>query len=265
MGAAMNVLIITDLEGISGIANITQVSDTAADTYRFSLERLMADTNAAIAGAFDGGASGVYVIDGHGGGSNFIDGVLEARAVHVKKMHPDYLDIHTIDLCMSVGAHAMSGTLNAFLDHTQSSLTWHDYFINGRRCGEIAQSAAYTGAYGIPMVMVSGDEAACVEAKQFFGDIETAVVKYAVGRNNARLVDLCEAEKRIYEAAKNSMNLAHKIKPFCPLMPAEIKLEFNRADYCDNAVQRGVKIERIDARTVRKVIGEIINFTDLLF
>jgi len=261
----MNVFIITDLEGISGIGSISQVADTAADTYRFSLERLMVDTNAAVAGAFDGGASAVYVEDGHGGGANFIEGMLDPRAVQVKNMSPEYLDIRKINLCMSVGAHAMSGTLNAFLDHTQSSVAWHDYYINGRRSGELGQSAAFTGAYGIPMVMVSGDEAACTEAKQFFGNIETAVVKYAVGRNNANLFDLAEAEKRIYEAAKKSISLAGKIKPFCPLLPAEIKLEFNRADYCDSAMQRTEKGERLDARTIRKVIGEINNFTDLLF
>lgn len=260
----MNVFIITDLEGISGIGSISQVADTAADTYRFSLERLMLDTNAAVAGAFDGGASAVYVEDGHGGGANFIEGMLDPRAVQVKNMSPEYLDICKINLCMSVGAHAMSGTLNAFLDHTQSSVAWHDYMINGRRCGELGQSAAFTGAYGIPMVMVSGDEAACVEAKQFFGDIEVAVVKYATGRNSANLIDLTEAERRIYEAAKKSISLAGKIKPFCPLLPAEIKLEFNRSDYCDSAM-RGSETERLDARTVRKVIGEINNFTDLLF
>lgn len=260
----MNVFIITDLEGISGIGCISQVSDTAADTYRFSLERLMTDTNAAVSGAFDGGATAVYIEDGHGGGANFINGMLDPRAVQVKNMNSEYLDIRKIDLCMSVGAHAMSGTLNAFLDHTQSSVAWHDYSINGRRCGELAQSAAFTGSYGIPMVMVSGDEAACAEAKQFFGDIEVAVVKYAAGRNNAKLVDLAEAERRIYEAARESMALTGKIKPFCPLLPAEIKLEYNRADYCDSAMGRTNNIERLDARTVRKVISVIKEFTDLL-
>ncbi len=261
----MNVFIITDLEGISGIGQISQVADTGAETYRFSLERLMADTNAAVAGAFAGGAGEVYVEDGHGGGANFIEGMLDSRAVQVKNMNAEHLDIRKIGLFMSVGAHAMSGTLNAFLDHTQSSLAWHDYTVNGRRCGELAQSAAFAGAYGIPMVMVSGDEAACAEGRQFFGDIETAVVKYAVGRNTARLIDLKEAEERIFEAAKKSMSLADKIRPFRPLMPAEIRLEFNRADYCDSAMQRGGKIERLDARTVRKVIPEIAAFTDLLF
>lgn len=260
----INVFIVTDLEGISGIGNITQVSDTAAGSYAFSLERLMKDTNAAVDGAFEGGAGAVYVLDGHGGGNNFIEGMLDQRVVQLYKLNADRFDPDKTNLLMSVGAHAMSGTHNAFLDHTQSSVAWHDYSINGRRCGEIAQSAAFAGAWDIPMVMVSGDEAVCAEARQFFGDIATAAVKYAVGRNNAVTADLGEAEGRIREAAKKGVSLAGKIKPFRPLLPAEIRLEYNRADYCDSAMQRG-ELERLDARTVRKVIHEIKNYADLLF
>jgi D-amino peptidase len=260
----MNVFIVTDLEGISGIGSMAQVSDTAADTYRFSLERLMADTNAAVAGAIDGGAETVFVWDGHGGGSNFIDGMLDPRAVIVASMRSEHLDMQKINAFMAVGAHAMSGTPNAFLDHTQSSVSWHDYYINGRRCGELAQSAAFAGAYGIPMVMVSGDEAACAEAKQFFGNIAVAVVKYADGRNSAETIAAEEAERRIYEAAKNGVMRCDKIRPFCPLFPAEIKLEYNRSDFCDSAVRRAQNIERLDARTVRKVIYGIKEFSDLL-
>ena len=254
----MNVFIDTDLEGISGITNITQVMDTEADTYRFSLERLMLDVNAAIAGAFDGGADAVYVNDGHGTGVNFIDEMLDPRAVKTKKM-----DFAKIDAVFQVGVHAMAGTLNAFLDHTQSSLAWHDYIVNGRKCGEIAQCAIYAGAYDIPCVMVSGDEAACVEAKQFLGDIEVAVVKYAVGRNTAKSIDLDEALSKIYNAAKNGMSLIGKIKPYKPLMPMEVVLELNRSDYCDMKMN-SPNVERLDARTVRKIVHEINSFHDIL-
>ena len=254
----MNVFIDTDLEGISGITSINQVTDTESDTYRFSLERLMLDVNAAIAGAFDGGADAVYVNDGHGTGINFIDEMLDPRAVKTKKM-----DFSKIDAVFQVGVHAMAGTLNAFLDHTQSSLAWHDYIVNGKKCGEIAQCAIFAGAYDIPCVMVSGDEAACVEAKQFLGDIEVAVVKYAVGRNTAKAVDLDEALSKIYTAAKNGMSLIGKIKPYKPLMPMEVILELNRSDYCDMKMN-SPDVERIDARTVKKIVREIKSFYDIL-
>lgn len=261
----MNIYIETDLEGTSGIDNIWQVSDTDSDMYHFSLERLMLDINAAIAGAFDGGADMVYVSDGHGTGKNFIDDMLDTRAIKVTHPHGGVLDFNTIDAIMQVGVHAMAGTLNAFLDHTQSSLAWHDYIVNGRKCGEIAQSAIHAGAYNAPCVMVSGDEAACVEAKQFFGNIECAVVKYAMGRNNAKSIDLDEALVRIYNAAKNGMALINKIKPYKPIMPIEVILEYNRSDYCDQRInQPNSNVERLDARTVRKVVHEIKSFHDIL-
>ena len=70
----------TDLEGISGIDRCEMVSDTAVPNYRYSIERLMADVNAAVDGAFLGGADHVTVLDSHGGGGNFDLSLLDARA-----------------------------------------------------------------------------------------------------------------------------------------------------------------------------------------
>ena len=147
----MKVFIETDLEGISGVSRAEMV----ADSHRYALERLMADTNAAVRGAIDAGAERVFVLDGHGGGKNFIPGLLDPRAEQTG------IDrVKEADLCFIIGMHAMAGTQNAFLDHTQSSVSWHHYRVNGRRYGECGQLAAYAGAYGIPLGMVSGDFAA---------------------------------------------------------------------------------------------------------
>jgi D-amino peptidase len=52
------------------------VSEEGTPGHKFALERLMLDVNAAVEGAFEGGASDVYVVDGHGGGKNFIKEML---------------------------------------------------------------------------------------------------------------------------------------------------------------------------------------------
>ena len=117
--------------------------------------------------------------------------------------------------------------------------------------GELGQWAMVAGHFGVPMAMVSGDEAACVEARQFFNPVETAIVKTGIGRNRAQLVELDEARTRIREAARRAVSIIPDARPFVPLKPMEIILEFTRADYCDSAAARGA--ERIDARTVRKV------------
>ncbi|NLC67279.1 MAG: hypothetical protein GX754_00510 [Clostridiaceae bacterium] len=262
----MNVLIMTDLEGISGIDKIEMVLEIGSPGHKFALERLMLDVNAAVAGAFEGGAANVYVVDGHNGANNFIKEMLDSRAIQLDhESWQEMIRSGKIGAYMEVGAHAMAGTINGFLDHTQSSQRWYNYIVNGRRSGEIAQGAIFTGAFDVPFVMVSGDEAACVEAKGFLGNIECAVVKYGIGRNRARLVDLDEALERIKTAARDSLKLTGKIKPYKPLMPLEIRLELYRTDMCDDLVKRCENVERIDARTVRKIVHRINSYGDILF
>jgi D-amino peptidase len=249
---AMKIYIHTDLEGVSGIDNIDMMSRDHA-RHREALENLMADLNAAVDGAFAGGADHVTVLDSHGGGGNFILDMLDKRAENDTKPNKKWWGIldESYDATFFIGAHAMAGTINGFLDHTQSSRSWYNYYVNGRRMGELGQWAMVAGAFGVPMAMVSGDEAACVEARQFFYPVETAIVKTGVGRNRAVLVDLDEARARIREAARRAIPIVKDARPFIPSKPMEIILEFTRSDYCDSAAARGA--ERIDARTVRKV------------
>ncbi len=256
----MKIYIHTDLEGISGVDSIEMINRDDP-RHMFARERLMADTNAAIAGAFDGGATEVWVADKHGGANSFIHELLDKRA----KVDPPIrgrrwtggLD-ETFDATMIIGAHAMAGTLNAFLDHTQSSLSCFNYYVNGRKMGEMAQWAIMCAHFGVPLIMVSGDEAACAEARAFFNPIETAAVKVASGRNKAISYDLKEAEKRIREAAARAISLIGKAKPFKPILPMEIIEEYTRADYCDAAYER-TGAERLDARTLRKISNSYLD------
>ncbi len=252
----MKIYIHTDLEGVSGIDTF-EMMQRDSERYRECCELLMGDVNAAVDGAFAGGAEHVTVLDSHGGGGNFLLEMLDARAVNDTKPNKKWWGIMDESFAGTffIGAHAMSGTMNGFLDHTQSSIHWHDYSINGRRMGELAQWALVAGNFGIPMLMMSGDEAACVEARQFFHPLETAAVKRGIGRNRAELVDVEEARARIREAARRAVSLVGQAKPFAPLKPMEILLEYNRADYCD-AVAGRPGVERLDARTVRKVTSD---------
>ncbi|HEX2999977.1 MAG TPA: M55 family metallopeptidase [Armatimonadota bacterium] len=258
-GLAMRIYIHTDLEGITGIDTFEKIQREGGD-YEECRQQLMGDLNAAIDGAFAGGADHVTVLDSHGGGNNFILDWLDPRAENDTRPNKKWWG--TLDESYQgtffIGAHAMAGTMNAFLDHTQSSITWHNYSVNGRRMGELAQWAMVAGHFGVPMLMVSGDEAACVEARQFFSPLATAVVKRGLGRNRAELVESVEARARIREAARQAISLVGKARPFKPTLPMEIHLEYNRADYCD-AVAGHPGVERLDARTVRKVAADALS------
>lgn len=257
----MNVLLMTDIEGITGVDSIDMIP-RESEGYIKACRELMHDTNAAIAGFYDAGVDTVYVYDGHGGGSNFIDEMLDSRAVRLFRHNwHDYVSGGKIHAYAEVGLHAMAGAENAFLEHTQSSKTWFDYKINGVSCGELIQGAAYVGAYDIPMIFVSGDAAICEESKRFIPGIATATVKYANCRNSATSLPEKEARALIRKAACESVLLANKIKPYKISFPAEILVTFQRTDYCDEAA---LKNERISSRTVRKVITEITDFASLL-
>lgn len=252
----IRIYIHTDMEGVTGLDSFEMIQ---RDGERFGecCELLMADLNAAIDGAIAGGATHVTVLDSHGGGKNFIKELLDPRAEADLKENGKWwgkLD-GSYSGTFFIGAHAMAGTINGFLDHTQNSLQWYNYIVNGRKTGELGQWAIVAGSFDVPMLMVSGDEAACVEARQFFGQIETAAAKRGIGRNKAELVEATEARNRIREAAQKAVALIGKAKPYKVSMPMEIVLEFNRTDFCESRLSRE-GVERIDARTIRKVTND---------
>jgi D-amino peptidase len=253
----MNVYVMTDMEGISGISSREQCR-TGGVAWEAAKALMEADFNAAVAGASAGGASRIVLNDAHGGGDGNIrlekmDGRAEYERPQGGANMMPALNDGKFDVGFHVGAHAMAGTLDAFLCHTQSSASWHNYRVNGERWGEIAQFAAYMGHFGVPLVLVTGDDAACREAHELLGDeIETVAVKSAVGRQRARCLSPAAARERIQEAAARAIRLGEKVKPFRPAFPAEVDFEFNSSEFADRAAC-SPGVERINGRTVRKV------------
>ena len=249
----------TDMEGVSGIGRGEMVPRESAD-YRYCVERLMADVNAAVDGAFLGGADFVTVLDSHGGGGNFDLSLLDKRADNDTKENKKWwgkLD-GSYWGCVYVGAHAMAGTLNGFLDHTQSSESIYNYYCNGRKMGELGQWAMVSGHFDVPMLMVSGDQCGVNEAAQFFSGVETAAVKVGLSRMKAKLLPLDMAEELIRQAAKRAVEKTDRPATFKPLLPMEVKIEYTRADCCDRSVENGA--ERLDARTSRKIRDCYLDF-----
>ena len=256
----MNVFISTDMEGISGIATYGGVFHENTPEYQEGLKRLMADVNTAVAAAFDAGAKKVYVVDGHYHGKNFLQGELDKRATQVWVKDIPWV---AKDVCATViiGAHAMAGTQGAFLDHTQLYREIHHYFYNGKRIGELMQMGVFMGHFGVPIVAVSGDKAACNEAKQFFGEnISTACVKVGKERNLAECLPNEEAERRIYEAVKQGIENRANCKPICMPLPFEVKVEYNCCDYCEEEYKNRTDLQRIDGYTLRCVKTQIKDY-----
>jgi D-amino peptidase len=156
----------------------------------------------------------------------------------------------SFDGLILLGHHAMAGVQNAFLDHTMNSRAWFDFRLNGKSMGEIGIEAAYAGYFGVPVVAVTGDEAAAREAEAELPRVETAVVKWGQGRNSAKCLSVEAGHAEVRNTLRRALSSIGSFKPFKPSMPATIELTFYRSDIADNcAVERDAL--RVDARTVR--------------
>jgi D-amino peptidase len=252
----MKIYILCDMEGTSGIWQPEQV-DLTSSQYQQGRGLLVADVNAAIAGAFEGGAAELVVCDTHAGGRNFIIEQMadDPRVVYETPSGGDALPAidESFDGLILTGHHAMAGTLNGFLDHTMSSAHWFRFTLNGQPVGEIGLETAVAGHFGVPLIMVAGDRAACDEAEAMFPGVVTAPVKEGLGRNRARCLPPGRGQELIHKRAAEAVGKAKELQPWKPGLPITLELTYTRADYADDAAANPA-IERIDARTCRKVV-----------
>ena len=229
--AQFKIYINTDLEGISGVFKFTQTREKGSPENLKACEYFMDDLAAVIKGLHEGGATEIVVLDGHGNqavvphlmvpGATYITGRPRPGAGNLTLLDS------TFDAMVMVGFHAMNGTPDGVLNHTQSSRTEHKYWYDGVECGELFQNAVIAGYYNVPVVMVTGDEATCREAKQFFGnDCVTVPTKKGVAREAAQLYPFKETRQALYEGAKQALKAIQKCKPYKPDFPVNAKKQY---------------------------------------
>lgn len=237
----MKVLIAVDMEGITGVTTWDQVTPGHAEYARF--RKLMTqDVNAAIRGACDAGADEVIVADGHWNGSNILIEELDPRA-RLNSGSPSPFSMmqgidESMDAVFFIGYHARNGSPNAILDHTWSSKTVVNVWLNDILTGEYGLNAALAGHFGVPVVMVSGDQTACAQMSDALGDIETAVVKQATGRFAAECLAPQVTQELIYEAACHALERLSEgdvNDPFVLDTPIRVTVEFFTSDMADRA------------------------------
>lgn len=252
----MKVLIMTDLEGVSGVVSFKDQVYSDGRYYENSMRLLTAEINAAVEGVLKEGATDILVFDGHGpGGVWFEDLHPKARLLHGRPLAPSQIRndvIKTFDVGMMVGQHAMAGVERGNLNHTQSSREVEYYKLNDRFIGEIAQFSLFIGAFGLPLIFLSGDTEACREAEELVKGITTVGVKEGLSRNSAISLSPFEARRRIAEGSARALK-RHKDYPVAPLKwdgPYVLEKRFFHTDTADQVCARpGVK--RVDSQTVR--------------
>lgn len=255
----MKIYVLADMEGTSGIRTEEQVRKSSAE-YEEGRRLMMADINTAIDAALIAGADQVVTCDTHAGGGQIRIDEMDPRSVYEipsgGRLMPS-LD-ESFDGVILIGQHARAGTLNGFLDHTVSSKSWFEYRINNRIVGEVGIEAAYAGHYGVPVIMVSGDEATAREAKELLGKVECAVVKWGIRRNQARCLPIQKAHQAIREAIIKALRSINTFNPYRPSLPAAIQLTLYRSDMADELASR-VGVDRINARTVCRKVNSLLD------
>jgi D-amino peptidase len=237
----MKILIAADMEGITGVVSWDHVNPSHTEYARF--RRLMTgDVNAAIRGAFEGGASEVTVSDGHNLGRNILIEDLDPRARLNSGTPSPFSMVQGVDKGVSgvifIGYHARIGSQNAILEHTWSDERVANLLINGQPFGEIGLNAAVSGHFGAPVLMISGDQTACAEATALLGEVETAIVKTASSRMAAELLPPAVAQEKIQVRARKAVQrLANgeAPKPLRLQTPITMAIDFVQSEMADKA------------------------------
>ena len=250
----MKVYMSVDMEGCSGVTHLEHTSETGNDYQR--ARRLMTrEANAAIDGALAVGATEIILNDGHGGNGN--------RNLVLEELHPaarlitgrprPQAQMCTFDstyaALMQVGYHTMAGAFGN-ISHTITGPVVADLRVNGRSVGEVGLNAYLAGEYGIPCVLVTGDQFMAKETHAFMPWAETAIVKNATGFHSAECLHPDVAAQTIREAASRALARLHVMKPLVAQTPVTIELKCHNPGIADSA--DGVSgVERIDPTTLR--------------
>jgi D-amino peptidase len=265
----VRVYLSVDMEGVAGISHSrpTQRGDAG---YERAAELMLGEANAAIVGAFAGGASELTLNDSHGQMYNLAPEQLDPRARHVTGMKP-YSMVEAardgaFDLALFVGYHARAGDPRGVIAHTYRGLMVR-VAVNDRPASEAAVNALYLGALGVPVGLVTGDDALAADVAEWLPWADYVVVKHALSYQAADSVHPSTARQLIRDAAERAVRrLSAAGRPLRPLVlppPLRLRIDFAHPGQADMVAvipgfertdDRGVSYQADDAITLFRAL-----------
>lgn len=234
----MRVLIMADMEGVSGIVVWEQTTGGHA-MYEEGRRLYTEEINAAVRGAVAAGATEIVAVDCHGAGgpwsfNSFVPELLHPAcdwvAHHTWSRYTELLE-QGCDAALMVGMHARANTPDGVMCHTISTVTWRNLWFNDDLVGELGINAALCGHYGCPVALVTGDEAVCRESREILGDSPTYVaVKKGLSRYSARQIPPIRARQMIEDGARHALENLDKAKVYSPGKPTTITIEVDAVE-----------------------------------
>jgi D-amino peptidase len=242
------IFLITDAEGVAGVCRQDQTDPKNQEMRQL----LTGEINAAVEGFYEGGADEVIVWDGHDGSQT-----LSALTIHPKAR----LMMGSLPVTMTferrytavgfVGQHARANRKGGIMAHSYSSLGIQTMLMNGNSVGEIETNAALAGAYGTPVIFLSGDQAAADDLRAIVPNAELAVVKEGLANYVCLSLSAQAARDLIRERAKAAIKNIGAIKPYRVEGPVTIQIERTTRNALGVDAEFRPEAEIIDARTVR--------------
>ncbi len=266
------------MEGIAGVVTGEQLGPQGFEYQRFR-EFMTNEVLAAIEGARAGGATEILVGDSHGNGQNLLIERFPKDVQIVRAWPRPHLMMQGIDSTFAavlfVGYHTGTTNTEGVRAHTMSSANFADVRLNGVSVPEAGLNAAIAGHFGVPVVLVTGDEAVVKEARGLLGDVEGAVVKWPYGFHSARTLTPEASCELIREKAKAAVSRVGSDprrgsdpprKPWRVTTPVTLELRFKNYRPAEVLAYLPI-VERVDAHTVRfrgKDVLEVARFIEFV-
>ncbi len=227
----MRVLISADAEGVTGITNTNELLFGKVH-YEFMREMMTEDVNAAVVGAFDGGATEVVVNDSHWTMTNVLIERLDARADLIKGFHKHLCMVEGVqdaDAVFFLGYHCRTGDSDGVGNETILGREIVEIRMNGRPVGESEINAAVCGQFGVPVVFASGDNLYERELRETLPHVEFGLTKYALDRWTARCLSPERSRLNIRQSAQRAVERAGRdeFQPYRLEGPVQLSVTFS--------------------------------------
>ena len=265
----LKIYISVDLEGVAGVVTADQLGPGGFEYERF--RRFMTnETLAAVRAAKESGATEIVVSDSHGNGESLLveEFPKDVRIVRSWPRHGSMmagLDA-SFDAALFIGYHASTTNMHGVRAHTFSSAHFTRVALNGSAVTEGEFNAAYAGAFGVPAIFASGDDAAMEELKSRLGRIETAETKENLSFHSAETLTPAASCERIGAGVKSALARLHDFKPYTIKTPVTLEISFK--NYTPAEMLSYLRsVERVDSHTIRfvgKDMAEVSDFVDVV-
>ncbi|MEP7242110.1 MAG: M55 family metallopeptidase [Gammaproteobacteria bacterium] len=267
--ADLKVYISVDMEGVAGVVTADQLNPAGFEYERF--RRFMTDeAMAAVRAAKDAGATEVVVSDSHGNGESLLVEQFP-KDVRVVRSFPRHgammagLD-STFAAAVLIGNHASTTNTTGVRAHTVSSAHFARLALNDRPVTEAEFNAAYAGDLNVPVIFVSGDDAAVREIQERLGPIDSVATKTSLGFHSAETLIPAEACDRIYKGVLAAMAHREQRAPFKIAHPIRLDLTFK--NYMPAEVLAYLRVvKRVDSHSIQFVgqdMREVSDFVDFV-